>query len=176
MGTSARDLRAKLRDAFAWRGSFADPSGWWCEPALLSALGPALAVLHDERPTLVVGIESKGFILGPLTATALGVGFVAIEKGLTERAAGEQVLRRSTPPDYNDRSIDLYVRRRLLGPGQRVLLVDEWIVTGGQATAARRLVEDAGAAWIGVASIVDATPHAIRRALGVRSLLRLEEL
>lgn len=55
-------------------------------------------------------------------------------------------------------------------------MVDDWIETGAQATAVDRLVEDAGASWVGVAVVVDATTAAVRRDLAVRSLLSVREL
>jgi adenine phosphoribosyltransferase len=55
-------------------------------------------------------------------------------------------------------------------------MVDDWVDTGAQATAVTRLIEDAGSSWVGVATIVDATTAAVRRDLGVRSLLSVREL
>jgi adenine phosphoribosyltransferase len=55
-------------------------------------------------------------------------------------------------------------------------MVDDWIETGAQATAPSRLIDDAGASWAGVATVVDATTAAIRRDLTVRSLLSVREL
>lgn len=58
-----------------------------------------------------------------------------------------------------------------------MLLVDDWIDTGGQAMGARQLVRDVEAAWVGVAAVVDALEgNEVRRRLGVRSLFREREL
>jgi adenine phosphoribosyltransferase len=57
-----------------------------------------------------------------------------------------------------------------------VLLVDEWITTGAQATAAKRLIEDAGSHYVGLAAVVDATDNKVRRDLNVRSLISLHGL
>jgi adenine phosphoribosyltransferase len=57
-----------------------------------------------------------------------------------------------------------------------VLLVDEWITTGAQATAAKRLIEDAGGDFVGAAVVVDATDNATRRTLDLRSLITLHGL
>jgi len=68
-------------------------------------------------------------------------------------------------------------RKDLLESGDRVLFVDDWIATGGQATTARALVEDAGAHWLGAAVIVDALESSHhRRDLNRRSLLHVCEL
>jgi adenine/guanine phosphoribosyltransferase-like PRPP-binding protein len=55
-------------------------------------------------------------------------------------------------------------------------MVDDWIETGAQGTAAQKLVHDAGGAWAGVAAVVDASTAAVRRELAVRSLLSVREL
>ena len=172
-------LRNRLRAAFAWRGTegFADVSGWWADPEILREIGPALADLHrDARSTLIAGVEAVGFLLGPLVATALSVGFVEVRKGLVEAHIGDRVALRATPPDYNERDLTVGVRRRLFRPRERVLLVDEWITTGAQVTAVRRIIDDLACDFLGVAVVVDATDNNVRRDLDVRSLLSLHEL
>jgi adenine phosphoribosyltransferase len=172
-------LRDRLRVAFSWRGeaNYADVSGWWADRSLLREIGPALADLHRSgNPTLVAGIEALGFLLGPLVALELGVGFVGIRKGLRADEIGDDVISRTTPPDYNERGLALGIRRRLVQPSDRVLLVDEWITTGAQATAAKRLIEDAGGDFVGAAVVVDATDNATRRRLDLRSLITLHGL
>ena len=176
---SEPDLSQRLREAFSWRSAenYADTSGWWADPDLLGEIGPALAELHgNAEPTLVAGIEALGFLVGPLVAVALGVGYVEIRKRLDDAETGEEVISRMTPPDYNERDLTLGVRRRLLRPSDRVLLVDEWITTGAQATASKRLIEDAGSHYVGLASVVDATDNKIRRDLNLRSLITLHGL
>ncbi len=109
-------------------------------------------------------------------ATALGVGFVEVRKGLVEAHIGDRVALRATPPDYNERDLTVGVRRRLFRPRERVLLVDEWITTGVQVTAVRRIIDDLACDFLGVAVVVDATDNNVRRDLDVRSLLSLHEL
>ena len=173
------DLERRLREAFESRGahSYADMSAWWLDPDVLRSLGPSLAELHRESdPEIVVGIQSQGFLLGPLVAVSLGVGFVPIERNLLETATAAGVIYRTTPPDYAGRSIVMGIRRKAVSPGQRAVLVDDWIETGAQAEAARSLLDDSGAKWLGVAVIVDAASHATRRDLNVRSILRVRNL
>lgn len=176
------DLNQQLRDSFKWRDGegdlYADPSGWWRDPELLREAAIALGNLHsDGGLTVVAGIESRGFILGVAAAMALEVGFVEIRKD-KKRALEptELLLRSTTPPDYNERGLVLTLNRTLLGPRDRVLLVDEWMATGAQATAARDLVEAAEAKWVGVSLVLDDVPSEVRRRLNVRSLLRKHEL
>ncbi|ADG75755.1 phosphoribosyltransferase [Cellulomonas flavigena DSM 20109] len=160
------------------RAYYADCSAWWRDPDVIAGLGPALAALcEDGRPTVVLGTESHGFLLGSLVALHLGIGFAAVRKQ-PERASDDDIwLVRRTPPDYRDRNLELAVRRSVLRRGDRVLLVDEWAATGGQVLACRQLVEDAQAHWLGAAVVVDALESAAdRRALGLRGLVHVREL
>lgn len=173
------ELRRRLRERFAWRGenASADMAAWWLDADVLRSVGPALADLHREAdPQVVVGIQSRGYLLGPLAAVSLGVGFVEVQRDLAEDETGARVLLRTTPPDYAGRSIALGVEREALSLGTRTLLVDDWIETGAQADAARRLVEHSGAKWLGAAVVIDAASHPTRRNLNVRSLLRVGDL
>ena len=178
------ELRAQLRSAFTWRGDrwddsyLADVTGWWRDPKLLVQLGPALAELHRHRePTVILGLQSRGSLLGPLVAQSLGVGFVEVRKEPSPAADSDDWVEVTTPPDYRDRHLTLGFRRRLVVPEDRVLLVDDWIDTGGQALGTRALVTEVGASWIGVAVVVDAlSDHAIRRDLSVKCLVHMREL
>lgn len=182
------DLRTALVAGFQWRSDppvwparrqyYADYSAWWRDAEILAGIGPALAGLfRDVEPTVIVGTESHGFLLGPLVATFLGIGFAPVRKQ-PERTSDDEVwLVRRTPPDYRDRHLDLAVRSSVLRPGDRALLVDEWAATCGQALACRQLVEDARATWLGAAVVVDAAESsADRRALNLRGLLHVREL
>ncbi len=174
----------RLRQAFGWRSDrsgehlYAEVTGWWRDPALLAELGPALAGLfRDDDPTVVLGLESRGCLLGPLVAVQLGLGFVEVRKDQMPSADTEPWRTRLTPPDYRDRRIRLGFAERLVSAADRVILVDDWVDTGGQATGVRLLVEDAGARWLGVAAVVDALDsQETRQGLGVRSLLRGRDL
>ncbi|MEU2615599.1 phosphoribosyltransferase family protein [Micromonospora sp. NPDC007271] len=178
------DVRERLRKAFTWRGdrpddhAYADATGWWRAPDLLRDLGPALAGLVEaERPTVVLGVESRGSLLGPLVALALGVGFVEVRKDRTPSCDSDAWLHRTTPPDYRDRHLRLGFRRTLLDPSDRVVLVDDWIDTGGQALGVLALTEGAHATWLGAATVVDALgSHQLRRRLKLRSLLHVRDL
>ena len=182
------DVRARLIAGFRWRSDpevwpeprtyYADYSAWWRDSSVLAEIGPALAGLfQDAEPTVVLGTESHGFLLGPLVARHLGIGFAAVRKE-PERASNDEVwLVRRTPPDYRGRHLDLAVRRSVLRTGDRVLFVDEWASTGGQALACRQLVDDADARWLGGAVVVDSLENsADRRALNLRGLIHVREL
>ncbi|MFE6157438.1 hypothetical protein ACFQ7F_00755 [Streptomyces sp. NPDC056486] len=108
-------------------------------------------------------------------AVELGVGFVPIRKG-EGLFPGDKVVRHSSP-DYRRLRHTLRLQRSSLGPGDRILLVDDWIETGSQAAAARSMVEACGSTWVGCGVIVDQLTDTPTNALGtVRGLLPAEEL
>ncbi|WP_191840154.1 phosphoribosyltransferase family protein [Catellatospora chokoriensis] len=172
----ARAFAADLRSVISWhqRGElwFPEYSHWWRDSSILAGIGPALADLfRAERPTVVVGIEAHGILLGPLAALSLEVGFAIVRKGDQPDDSEDRLIARTTPPDYKHRSLNLSIRRSLLRPEDRVVLVDDWIETGSQASAVRSLVDDAEATWLGVAAAIDGATPEVRRQLTVRSLL-----
>lgn len=182
------DLRDELLATFRWRSdppvwpetrvSYADYSLWWRRPTILGSLGPALAgLVGDADPTVVMGPAARGSLLGPLVAAHLGIGFAEVRKGPDRASNDDPWLVRHTPPDYRDRTLELAIRRSVLQSGDRVLFVDDWVASGGQAIACQQLTEDAGAVWTGAAVIVDGLESsATRRRLSLRSLLHLREL
>ncbi len=178
------DLRSRLAGAFRWVDPgphtsrlVSDRSGWWRDPVILRALGPALAGLFPgERPTVVVSPPVTGFLLGPLVAQALGTGFVEACRDDPERRVAEPVTWAATPPDYRGRSLLLGVRTRHLEAGDRVLLVDDWVVTGAQVRALYAVVGALGAPAVGTAAIVAECPDAVAADLRVRGLLRGSDL
>lgn len=177
------DFRRRLSAAFSWRmdrgqwRGLADLTGWWRDADLLGELGPALAALYDEKPTVVLGPVSRGALLGALTAASLGVGFVEVRKDQGQSTDSDRWVKRTTAPDYQDRHIVFGFRRGLVNAGDRVLMVDDWVDTGATARAVRELVDDCGARWIGAACIVDGlTDPRFRHELPVRALLDVRAL
>lgn len=122
----------------------------------------------------MVGIESRGFLLGAAAALDLGVGFVAVRKadGLLP---GPKVTT-TADLDYRGQRHRLRMQK-VLRSADRVLLVDDWAERGSQARAARRLVEACGATFLGVSVLVDQLSADSRDALGrVTALVAAEEL
>jgi adenine phosphoribosyltransferase len=177
-------LRARLIDTFRWLDPgphsthlVSDVSGWWRDPRILAGLGAALAGLHrTDRPTVVVAPEVTGFLLGPLVAAALGVGFVEAYKGSRRRSVPDRLLWAATTPDHRGEVLRLGVRAARLAPDDRALIVDDWADTGAQVRALRDVLDAAGVPVIGAAVIVDGCPAAVGAALGVRGLLRAADL
>jgi adenine phosphoribosyltransferase len=125
----------------------------------------------------VLGTESRGSLLGPLTAVYLGVGFAEVRKGAERASDDDPWWTHRSIPDYPGRHVDLAVRRTVLRSGDRVLFVDDWAATGSQALAWQALVVKSGATWAGAAVIVDGLENSSdRRALALRGLVNLRAL
>jgi adenine phosphoribosyltransferase len=100
--------------------------------------------------THVVGVESRGFIVGAPVAQALGAGFVPVRKPgkLPYRAIREEYAL-----EYGTDALDIH--EDALGRSARVLVVDDVLATGGTASATCRLVERAGGKVVGCAFLVE---------------------
>ena len=149
---------------FAWQGGHADVWRVFDDgDALAEVVTSLIRPWRDNDITKVCGIEARGFILGGAAAYALGVGFVAIRKqGHLFPGPKRQI---EAALDYRDARHVLEIQRRSIQRGDRVLLVDDWIERGGQAVAARRLVEDCGGMLVGIAVLVDELDDESRDAL-----------
>jgi adenine phosphoribosyltransferase len=119
-----------------------------------SALRTACALLAEpferSRIDVVVGIESRGFIFGPPVALALGAGFAIARK---RGKLPWHTLRESYELEYGSAEIEMH--RDALEPGQRVLLIDDVIATGGTAMATERLVRSMGAEPLGASFLIE---------------------
>jgi adenine phosphoribosyltransferase len=120
-------------------------------PEALGAVAALLAAPFREKGVeQVLGIESRGFILGPLVARELGAGFVPVRK------AGKlpwEVIRASYSLEYGKDAIEIHLDA--VRPGQVVLVVDDLIATGGTAAAACDLAERAGGKPCGLSFLVE---------------------
>jgi adenine phosphoribosyltransferase len=141
---------------------------------LIAELGPALiSPFQDCGVTAVVGPEARGFVVGALCANAFGVGFVLARKPGSVNPG--QRAQATSDPDWRGRRITFEVSR-ILGPGDRVLLVDDWIETGSQAAAIQQAINACGAELVGVSVIVDQTTPTKRALVRVESLVLAAEL
>jgi adenine phosphoribosyltransferase len=167
-------LAGRLRAAFRWSDPdpdgthlVSDRSGWWRDAALLAELGPALAALHP-RPTVVVAPEVTGFLLGPLVAAALGVGFV---EAYRPRPVPEPMSWGTAEAGHRGRPVTLGVRARHLSAAERVLVVNDWAATGAQVRAVYAALAALGATPVGAAVVVDECPPEVAAELRIRGLL-----
>jgi adenine phosphoribosyltransferase len=100
----------------------------------------------------VAGIESRGFIFGAPLAIALGVGFIPIRK-LGKLPA--EKIHREYALEYGTATLEVHVDA--VRPGQRVLLIDDLLATGGTAGASAALIETLGAEVVAVAFLIELT-------------------
>ena len=123
------------------------------DAAGLQALSSRLADRYDaERPDIVLGIEARGFVFGPLLATRLERGFVPVRK---PGKLPSDTVEVSYDLEYGQDT--LQVHRDAVEPGQRVLIVDDLLATGGTAAATCQLVEKLGGTVAGLAFVVELT-------------------
>ena len=104
----------------------------------------------SPRPDAVAGLDARGFIIGSVLAYELGVGFVPIRKRgkLPFTTAAE-----TYELEYGSATVEIHTDA--VAPGQRVVLIDDLIATGGTMMAGRRLLERLGATVVEGAAIVD---------------------
>ncbi len=125
-------------------------------PLLRDRAGLALAAELMVNPfrncqiDVVVGAESRGFIFGTLLARALNAGFVPIRK--PGKLPGETCAR---DYDLEYGSDTLEIHTDAIEPGQRVLLVDDLIATGGTMLASRQLIEALGGELAGITVLIE---------------------
>jgi len=104
----------------------------------------------DLRPDVVAGLDARGFILGSVVAYELGLGFVPIrKKGKLPFTTVEETYEL----EYGSATVELHTDA--VKPGQRVLLIDDLIATGGTMMAGKKLLEKLGASVMEGAAIVD---------------------
>ncbi len=124
----------------------------------------------DKGITKIVGVESRGFIFGAPLALSLNAGFVPVRKPGKLPA---DKIRRDYSLEYGKAALELH--RDSIQPGDRVLIIDDLLATGGTSTAARELVEELGGEVVSFAYVIELGFLEGRKRLGdynVYSLLK----
>jgi len=129
----------------------------WLDPTSIYINGEAFHDLLDDltadlegvEADVIGGLDAMGFVLGAALATRLGVGFLPIRK------AGKLCVDtdNATFSNYSGRTQDMEMRKPAFQPGTRVLLVDQWVETGGTMEGAIALVEQQGGEVAGIVAI-----------------------
>ena len=104
----------------------------------------------DSRPSAVAGLDARGFIIGSVLAYELNVGFVPIRK---KGKLPFTTVQESYELEYGSGAVEMHTDA--VGPGDRVVLIDDLIATGGTMLAGLRLLQRLGAQVIEGAAIVD---------------------
>ena len=129
----------------------------WLDPTSIYINGDAFHDLLDDlvadlEPVtcdVVGGLDAMGFVLGSALATRLGVGFLPIRKAGKLCVDTDSV----TFSNYSGRTQDMEMRKPAFAAGTKVLLVDQWVETGGTMDGAIRLVEQQGGEVAGLVAI-----------------------
>jgi len=108
--------------------------------------------VKDKEIDLVVGPEARGFVLGAPVAYALGVGFVPVRKPGKLPA---DTLRYEYSLEYGNDALEIH--KDAIIPGQRVLIVDDLLATGGTISAVAKLVEELGGVVASMGFVVELT-------------------
>lgn len=151
---STLDLRNHIRDVpdFPIPGIlFRDITPLLTDPAALKeSIRQMAAPWQDAEIQLVAAMEARGFMFGAAMATLLGAGFAPVRK------AGKLPWRtRSIEYTLEYRSDVLHIHEDAILPGQRVLVVDDVIATGGTAQAVVQLVEQLGGVVAGIQFLIE---------------------
>ncbi len=147
-------IRAKIRDVpdFPKKGIvFKDITPVLADQTLFRQVIDALAARWGpERIHKVVGIESRGFLFAAPLAYAIGAGLTVVRK---PGKLPYQKIREVYALEYGEDSLELHVDA--VGPGDRVLVMDDLLATGGTAEAVGRLVTRQGAELAGYSFVVE---------------------
>ena len=127
-------------------------------------------LLRGERIDKIIGIESRGFLFGAPLADRLGAGFVMARK--KDKLPGDTIAV-TYDLEYGTNTIEIH--KDSVTRGERVMIVDDVLATGGTASAVCRLAEQLGAEVTGLVFLIELTFLHGRKALHGRNILRLIE-
>lgn len=116
------------------------------------ALGEMQAFIQRRDAQTIVGIEARGFILGGALADRLGLGFIPARK---PKKLPFQTIREEYALEYGTDALEMHSDG--VKPGERVVIVDDLLATGGTVKAAAKLVEKLGGSVVGVSAVIGLT-------------------
>jgi adenine phosphoribosyltransferase len=148
------EVRARIRDVpdFPKKGIvFKDITPVLADPRLFARVVDAfVARWKGERIAKVVGIEARGFLFAAPLAYALGAGLAVVRK---PGKLPWRTVREVYALEYGEDALELHVDA--IGPGERTLVMDDVLATGGTADAVGRLVVRQGAALVGYSFLIE---------------------
>ncbi|MBN2430034.1 MAG: adenine phosphoribosyltransferase [Acidobacteria bacterium] len=128
------DITTLLRDGQAFR----------------DAVGVFVQRHRDNHISAVVGIEARGFIFAAAVAHELGVGFIPVRK---PGKLPYRTIRKSYSLEYGTDTIEMH--EDAIQPGERILLIDDLIATGGTARAVAELISECGGEVVEVGFVIE---------------------
>lgn len=123
------------------------------------------SAIRPEEVDVIIGIEARGFFFAPTVAHSLGKGFVPVRKPKKLPAAVEAV---EYALEYGTDKLEIH--QDAIQPGQRVLIVDDVLATGGTAAAVASLVEQLGGTVAALSFVIELDFLDGRRKLGGRPI------
>lgn len=154
-GISFKDISPLLRDPSAFKEAIKEMS----------------AIVKDWQPELIIGPESRGFVLGAPIACQIGCGFaMARKKG---KLPGK-VISKTYTLEYNTTTIE--IPEAAVNKGTKVVLVDDLLATGGTLKAVQDLVESRGGKVVGIITFIelkDLEGYRVLKDVPYKSILRL---
>lgn len=156
--TKPTDYMRTVQDYPVEGVNFYDVNSLFAQPVwnqVAAELAVAVQTMFNRTGDIshVVGIESRGFAVGAVLASVIGVPFIMVRKKGSKYPGS--LLEESYGTEYSEDT--LVLQEGLLGHANRVLIVDDLVATGGSALATKRLVEQAEARVVGFASIINLT-------------------
>ena len=151
-GINFKDVTTLIKDADAFR----------------SAIESFVQEYAEKQIDYVIGIEARGFILGPVLANLMGKGFIPVRKAGKLPSKTRQV---KFGLEYGTDVLEVHIDA--LQPGDRVVILDDLLATGGTAAAACQLVEEAGSIVVGVGFLIELTFLEGRKKVGAREVFSL---
>jgi adenine phosphoribosyltransferase len=126
------------------------------------ALGRLSRIVSAYQPDVLAGIESRGFLVAAPLAAKLGIGFCMVRK--PGKLPGE-VISHEYELEYGSDTIQ--IQSDAIAPGQRVVVLDDLLATGGTLGASLALFDKVGARVVGAACIIELTFLGGREKVGV---------
>lgn len=118
--------------------------------AFASAIAELVAFAKEHKATKVIGPDARGFIIGAPVAVMLGVGFVPVRKpGKLPR----EVITYDYELEYGKNTLCMH--KDAVSPGDRVVIMDDLLATGGTVQATVKLVEETGAKVVGLGFMIE---------------------
>jgi len=147
------DLKTKLRTADFKGVDFIDITTLLQDgEAFREAVDRLVQRFAGQKIELIAGPESRGFVIGAPVAYAMRAGFVPVRKPGKLPA---RTVRREYSLEYGQDALEIHADA--IVPGQKVLIVDDLLATGGTAAATAKLVEELGGVVVGLAFLVELT-------------------
>ena len=156
--TKPTDYMRTVQDYPVEGVNFYDVNSLFAQPIWNQVAAELAVVIQDQFNrngdiTHIVGIESRGFVVGAVLAATIGVPFVMVRKKGSKYPGS--LLQETYALEYGEDT--LVLQEGLLGHANRVLIADDLVATGGSMLATKRLIEQAEAKVIGFTSIINLT-------------------